>query len=92
MSEPQTWNFRLYVAGQSPKSIAALKNLKKLCETDFPGQHDIEVIDLTLYPEQAKADGILVIPTLVKRLPEPVRRVVGDLSQTEKVRMVLEII
>ncbi len=76
---------RLYVAGQTPRSVAALSNLKKICEEHLKGRYRIEVIDLLVNPTLARGDQILAIPTLVRKLPHPVRRIIGDLSQTEKV-------
>jgi len=85
-AEPEErWELRLYVAGQTPKSIAAFANLKKICETHLHGKYDIEVIDLLENPKLAKGDQILAIPTLVRKLPEPIRKIIGDLSNTEKV-------
>jgi len=84
-SKPETWNLRLYVAGQTPKSIAAFANLKKICEEHLKGQYTIEVIDLLENPRLAKGDQILAIPTLVRKLPEPIRKIIGDLSNTERV-------
>ena len=84
-SKPEMWNLRLYVAGQTPKSIAAFANLKKICEEHLKGQYTIEVIDLLENPKLAKGDQILAIPTLVRKLPEPIRKIIGDLSNTERV-------
>jgi circadian clock protein KaiB len=84
-TEDDVWYLRLYVAGQSPKSLHALANLRALCEEHLAGRHAIEVIDLVERPELARTDDILAIPTLVRRLPEPLRRVIGDLSDTERV-------
>ena len=84
-SKPETWNLRLYVAGQTPKSIAAFANLKKICEEHLKGKYNIEVIDLMENPKLAKGDQILAIPTLVRKLPEPIRKIIGDLSNTERV-------
>jgi circadian clock protein KaiB len=78
------WELRLYVAGQTPKSIAAFANLKKICEEHLAGQYRIEVIDLLKQPQLAAGDQILAIPTLVRKLPEPVRKIIGDLSDTER--------
>jgi circadian clock protein KaiB len=83
--KPETWNLRLYVAGQTPKSIAAFANLKKICEEHLKGQYTIEVVDLLENPKLAKGDQILAIPTLVRKLPEPIRKIIGDLSNTERV-------
>jgi circadian clock protein KaiB len=86
------WNLRLYVAGQTPKSIAAFANLKKICEEHLKGQYSIEVIDLLENPKLAKGDQILAIPTLVRKLPEPIRKIIGDLSDTERVLVGLNIL
>ena len=83
--KPETWQLRLYVAGQTPKSIAAFANLKKICEEHLKGQYTIEVVDLLENPKLAKGDQILAIPTLVRRLPPPIRKIIGDLSNTERV-------
>lgn len=86
-----SWAMRLYVAGQSTKSVAAIDNLRRICETHMPGRFTIEVIDLMRNPELAKDDQIVAIPTLVRKLPEPARRIIGDLSATDKVLMSLEL-
>jgi circadian clock protein KaiB len=86
------WRMRLYVAGQSPRSSAAIANLRKICNEYLPGRYDVEIVDLVRNPEQAKADEIIAIPTLVKKLPVPVRHIIGDLSATQKVLISLEII
>jgi circadian clock protein KaiB len=78
------WSLRLYVAGQTPKSVAAFANLKKICEEHLAGRYQIEVIDLIEQPQLAAGDQILAIPTLVRKLPEPLRRIVGDLRNTER--------
>ena len=83
---------RLYVAGQTPKSIAAFANLKKICEEHLAGRYRIEVIDLLENPKLAGGDQILAIPTLVKKLPEPVRKIIGDLSNTERVLIGLDLL
>jgi len=85
------WTLRLYIAGQTPKSVAALANLKKLCEEQLPGQYKLEVIDLLEHPELAKADQIVAIPTLVRKLPEPLKRMIGDLSNKARVIVGLEL-
>lgn len=93
-SKPQadeSWKMRLYVAGQSTKSVTAIDNLRRICETHMPGRFTIEVIDLMRNPELAKDDQIVAIPTLVRKLPQPVRRIIGDLSATDKVLMSLEL-
>jgi circadian clock protein KaiB len=76
---------QLYVAGQTPKSVTALANLKRVCEEHLPGRHRIEVIDLLQHPARARADQIVAIPTLVRKLPEPIRKVIGTLADTERV-------
>ena len=85
------WNLRLYTAGQSPKSLAALDNLKRVCEKHLAGRYSIEVIDLLKNPRLAKDDQIVAIPTLVRKLPEPLRRIVGDLSDTERTLVGLQL-
>jgi circadian clock protein KaiB len=87
----EVWELRLYVAGQTPKSIAAFANLKKLCEEHLPGRYTIEVIDLMEQPQLAAGDQIVAIPTLVRKLPEPLRRIVGDLSDTERTLVGLQL-
>jgi circadian clock protein KaiB len=87
----QTWLLRLYVAGQTPKSIAAFRNLKTICEQHLVGQYRIEVIDLVENPTLAAGDQILAIPTLVRRLPPPMKRIIGDLSNTERVLVGLDL-
>lgn len=85
------WNLRLYVAGQTPKSIAAFDNLKKICEEHLAGKYCIEVIDLLKNPQLAKGDRIIAIPTLVRKLPEPLKKIIGDLANTERVLVGLDI-
>lgn len=87
----EIWEMRLYVAGQTPKSITAFANLKKLCEEHLPGRYKIEVIDLLQQPQLAAGDQIVAIPTLVRKLPEPLRRIVGDLSNTERTLVGLQL-
>jgi circadian clock protein KaiB len=87
----EVWDLRLYIAGETPKSVAALANLRTFCEENLAGQYRIEVIDLVEHPGLAKVDQILAIPTLVRRLPSPVRKVIGDLSNRERVFMGLEL-
>ncbi len=82
---------RLYVAGQTPKSITAFANLKKLCEEHLAGKYKIEVIDLLKNPQLARGDQILAIPTLVRKLPQPLKKIIGDLSNTERVLVGLDI-
>ncbi len=90
-SEEEFWQLRLYVAGQSPNSIAAFANLKRICEENLASRYSIEIIDLLKYPKLAKGDQILAIPTLVRKLPEPVRKIIGDLSNTERVLVGLDL-
>lgn len=85
------WDLRLYVAGPSKKSLAAFANLKKLCEEHVPGHYRIEVIDLLKNPTLAAGDQIVAIPTLVRRLPEPIKKIIGDLSNTEKTLVGLDL-
>ena len=85
------WDLRLYVAGQTPNCVAAFANLKKLCEEHLPGQYHIEVIDLVERPQLAKDDQILAFPTLVRKLPEPIKKIIGDLSNTERVLVGLDL-
>lgn len=87
----ETWNLRLYVAGQTPKSITAFANLKKICEEHLAGKYSIEVIDLLKNPQLAKGDQIIAIPTLVRKLPEPLKKIIGDLANTERVIVGLDI-
>ncbi|SFM32404.1 circadian clock KaiB family protein [Methylobacterium pseudosasicola] len=89
--DPGQYHLRLYVAGQTPKSMAALANLKRVCEQHLAGRYDIEVVDLLKNPQLAAGDQILAIPTLVRRLPAPLKRIIGDLSNTEKVLVGLDI-
>ena len=85
------WELRLYVAGKTPKSVTALSNLKRYCEEHLQGQYRIEVIDLLVQPQLAEGDQILAIPTLVRKVPEPIRKIIGDLSNEEKVLVGLNI-
>jgi circadian clock protein KaiB len=89
--DPGHYHLRLYVAGQTAKSLAAMSNLKRFCEQHLAGRYDIEVIDLMKNPQLAAGDQILAIPTLVRRLPSPLKRIIGDLSNTEKVLVGLDI-
>ena len=91
MTEQDGYNLRLYVAGQTPKSITAIANLKKLCEKHLMGRYTIEVIDLMKDPALAQRDQIIAIPTLIRHLPEPLKRIIGDLSNSEKVLVGLDI-
>jgi len=90
-AEPDYYQLRLYVAGQTTKSLAAVSNLKRVCEAYLPGRYEINVIDLAQDPQLAASDQILAIPTLVRRLPEPLKRIIGDLSNLEKVLIGLNI-
>ena len=85
------WELRLYVAGQTPNCLHAFSNLKKLCEQHLAGKYRIQVIDLLKNPQLSRGDQILAIPTLVKKLPEPVRKIIGDLSNTERVLVGLDL-
>ncbi len=85
------WNLRLYVAGQTPKSITAFTNLKKICEEHLAGKYSIEVVDLLKNPQLAKGDQIIALPTLVRKLPEPIKKIIGDLANTERVLVGLDI-
>lgn len=87
----ESWNLRLYVAGHTMKSITALSNLKKICEEHLEGQYSIDVVDLIRNPALAKGDQILAVPTLVRRLPHPMRKILGDLSNTERVLVGLDL-
>lgn len=89
---PDACLLRLYVAGQTPRSMAAFSNLKKICEEHLAGKYHIEVIDLLVNPHLAAGDQILAIPTLVRKLPEPVRKIIGDLSNTERVLVGLDLL
>jgi circadian clock protein KaiB len=91
IARPGFYNLRLYVAGQTPKSLAAIANLKQICETHLAGRYTIEVIDLLVSPQLAEGDQILAVPTLVRRLPPPIKRVIGNLSDTERVLVGLDI-
>jgi len=94
VNEPggEKWELRLYVAGQTPKSLTAIANLKKICEQYLEGKrYDIEVIDLLEKPQLAEGDQIVAIPTLVRSLPEPIKRIIGDLSSTERALVGLQI-
>lgn len=85
------WRLRLYVAGQTPRSIRALANLKALCEEHLKGRYQVEVIDLLKHPQRARSDQIVAIPTLVRKLPPPVRKIIGDLSNTAGVLVGLDV-
>jgi len=91
VEEPKQWQLRLYVAGQTPKSVTAFANLQRLCEEYLAGVFEIEVIDLLENPRLAKDDQIVAIPTLVRKLPEPIRKIIGDLSDTERTLVGLQL-
>lgn len=91
MSKGPTFELRLYVAGQTAKSLAACANLKRICETHLAGQYRIEIIDLTKNPKLAAGDQIFALPTLVRRLPKPVKKIIGDLSNEERVLVGLDV-
>jgi len=91
-SEPaERWDLRLYVAGHTPKSIAALANLKVICESHLKGIYRIEVIDLSAHPERARADQIVALPTLIRKFPPPMKRILGDLSNRERTLIGMEL-
>lgn len=90
-SSAPDYNLRLYVAGQTPKSVAAIANLKRLCERHLAGRYNVQVIDLMKDPALAQRDQIVAIPTLIRQLPEPVKRVIGDLSNSDRVLVGLDI-
>ena len=85
------WDLRLYVAGPTPKSVAAFRNLEEICEEHLAGHYHISVIDLTKNPQLAKGDQILAVPTVVRNLPSPIRKVIGNLSNTERVLVGLDL-
>ena len=87
----ERFELRLYVAGQTPRSMEAFSNLKKICEEHLKGRYSLEVIDLLVNPRLAKGDQIVAIPTLVRRLPEPIRKIIGSLSDTERVLVGLDL-
>jgi circadian clock protein KaiB len=89
--EEGMYNLRLYVAGQTPKSLAAIANLKRICEDHLAGRYTIDVIDLLVTPQLAAGDQIVAVPTLVRRLPPPLKRIIGNLSDTEKVIVGLDL-
>ena len=91
VGDGEVLELRLYIAGQTRKSIAALTNLRRICEEHLAGRYRVEVIDLLENPQRAQHDQILAIPTLVRRLPEPIRRIIGDLSNSERVLVGLEV-
>jgi circadian clock protein KaiB len=91
-TEAKRWNLRLYVAGQTPKSVTALANLKRICDEHMNGEYSVEVIDLMENPQLARRDQIVAIPTLVRELPSPLKRIIGDLSNTERVLVGLDVV
>jgi circadian clock protein KaiB len=90
-AKPDIYTLRLYIAGQTPKSVAALANLKDICEEHLAGRYKLQVVDLLENPQLARGDQILAIPTLVRKLPLPMRRIIGDLSNTERVLVGLDL-
>ena len=90
-TRPKIWHLRLYIAGQTPRSIAALANLKRISEEHLTGRYKIEVVDLLENPQLAKGDQILAVPTLVRDVPPPLRKIIGDLSDTERVLVGLDL-
>lgn len=90
-TDPNTWELRLYVAGRTARSVAALENLTRLCEEHLPGKYRIEVVDLLVHPKLARGDQIIAIPTLVRKLPPPIRKVIGDMSNTERTLVGLQL-
>jgi circadian clock protein KaiB len=90
-SQGEKWELRLYTAGQTPKSLAAIKNLRKVCEEHLAGRYEIEIIDLLKNPRLAKDHQIVAIPTLVRKLPVPIRKIIGDLSDTERTLVGLQL-
>jgi circadian clock protein KaiB len=87
----ESYSLRLYVAGQTPKSVLAFRNLKQICEEHLKGRYEIEIVDLLENPQLARGDQILAVPTLVRRLPEPIKKIIGDLSNTERVLVGLDL-
>ena len=87
----ETWNLRLYVAGKTAKSVTALENLQRICEQHLAGRYAIEVIDLLREPQRAQGDQIVAIPTLVRKLPSPIRKIIGDLSNQERTLVGLQV-
>jgi circadian clock protein KaiB len=90
-ANPDRWELRLYVAGKTAKSVAAFENLTKLCDEHLAGRYKIEVVDLLVHPQLAKGDQIIAIPTLVRKLPQPIRKVIGDLSNVERTLVGLQL-
>ncbi|HET7490089.1 MAG TPA: circadian clock KaiB family protein [Acidimicrobiales bacterium] len=92
VAEDERWLLRLYVAGQTPRSLTAFANLKRICEEHLAGRYEIDVVDLLENPQLARGDEILAIPTLVRRLPPPITKIIGDLSDTDKVLVGLQLV
>jgi circadian clock protein KaiB len=90
-TDAEFWDLRLYVAGQTPKSMTAFANLKRICEEHLAGKYRIEVVDLLKEPQLARGDQILALPTLVRKLPEPIKKIIGDLSNTERTLVGLDL-
>ncbi len=90
--EPENWRLRLYTAGQTPKSLTAIRNLRQVCEQHLSGRYELEVIDLLQNPRLAKDHQIVAIPTLVRDLPNPIRKIIGDLSDTERTLVGLDLV
>jgi circadian clock protein KaiB len=90
-ANPDVWELRLYVAGKTAKSVVAFENLTRLCEEHLSGKYKIEVVDLLVHPQLAKGDQIIAIPTLVRKLPQPIRKVIGDLSNVERTLVGLQL-
>ena len=88
---PETWMLRLYVAGMTPRAVAALNNLKKMCEEHLAGRYEIEVVDLLVNPKLAVGDQIIAVPTLVRKLPPPMKKIIGDLANEERVLVGLDL-
>jgi circadian clock protein KaiB len=91
LADPDVWELRLYVAGKTARSVAAFENLTRLCEEHLAGKYRIEVVDLLRHPQLAKGDQIVAIPTLVRKLPQPIRKVIGDLSNVERTLVGLQL-
>jgi circadian clock protein KaiB len=91
MTMPETYELRLYVAGQSPKAVRAFENLRRICDEHLAGRYSIDVIDLVKNPALGRGDQILAVPTLVRRLPTPIKKIIGDLSNTERVLVGLDL-
>jgi circadian clock protein KaiB len=91
VAKSDIWELRLYVAGQTPRSLSAFANLKKICDEHLPDRYNIEVVDLVKHPQLAAGDQIIAIPTLVRKLPSPIRKIVGDLRDTEKALVGLQL-